>query len=106
MTGFGRERGLPASSMTPGNVYGVGLNTTRLLMALGDVTCAWLLLRGAEVALRALDEAQPPAEQAFYEVKIASARWFARTVLPRVSAELAIAESVDLALMDLAEGSV
>ena len=29
----------------PRNVYKVGLNTTRLLMALGDVTCAWLLLR-------------------------------------------------------------
>ncbi len=32
-------------------IYAVGLNTTRLLMAMGDVTCAWLLLRGAEVAL-------------------------------------------------------
>ncbi|GAA1435628.1 acyl-CoA dehydrogenase [Microlunatus lacustris] len=89
----------------PRSVYKVGLNTTRLLMALGDVTCAWLLLRGAEVALQALNEAQPPAEQAFYEGKVASARWFARTVLPRVSAELAIAESVDLAVMDLAEAS-
>ena len=35
------------------NIYKVGLNTTRLLMALGDVVCAWLLLRQAEVALRA-----------------------------------------------------
>ena len=33
------------------NIYKVGLNTSRLLMALGDVVCAWLLLRGAEVAL-------------------------------------------------------
>ena len=33
------------------NIYKVGLNTTRLLMALGDVVCAWLLLRQAEVAL-------------------------------------------------------
>ncbi|HEX8767162.1 MAG TPA: acyl-CoA dehydrogenase, partial [Jatrophihabitans sp.] len=37
------------------NVYKVGLNTTRLLMAVGDVTCAWLLLRGAEVSLRQLN---------------------------------------------------
>ena len=29
------------------NIYKVGLNTSRLLMALGDVVCAWLLLRGA-----------------------------------------------------------
>ena len=36
------------------NIYKVGLNTSRLLMALGDVVCAWLLLRGAEVALEKL----------------------------------------------------
>src|SRR5690606_22632119 len=33
------------------NIYKVGLNTTRLLMALGDLVCGWLLLRQAEVAL-------------------------------------------------------
>ncbi|WP_375430020.1 acyl-CoA dehydrogenase [uncultured Friedmanniella sp.] len=87
------------------NVYKVGLNTTRLLMALGDVICAWLLLRGAEVALRALNTDQPAAEQAFYEGKVASARWFARTVLPKITAELAIAEATDLAVMDLAEAA-
>ena len=37
------------------NIYKVGLNTSRVLMALGDVVCAWLLLRQAEVALRRLD---------------------------------------------------
>ena len=36
------------------NIYKVGLNTSRLLMALGDVVCAWLLLRQAEVALEKL----------------------------------------------------
>ena len=46
--------GRPGSD--PRNVYKVGLNTTRLLMALGDVICAWLLLRGAEVALDRLNE--------------------------------------------------
>ena len=33
------------------NIYKVGLNTTRLLMVLGDIVCSWLLLRQAEVAL-------------------------------------------------------
>ena len=43
------------------NIYKVGLNTTRLLMALGDVVCAWLLLRGAEVALEKLaGDGRPP----------------------------------------------
>ncbi len=36
------------------NIYKVGLNTSRLLMTLGDVVCAWLLLRGAEGALEKL----------------------------------------------------
>jgi hypothetical protein len=87
------------------NVYKVGLNTTRLLMAMGDVTCAWLLLRGAEVALARLNEDQPAKEQAFYEGKVASARWFARTALPKLAAERAIAEHTDLAIMDLDEAA-
>ncbi len=100
---------MTASPGAPGgdvrNVYKVGLNTTRLLMALGDVVCAWLLLRGAEVALTRLNEEQPPSEKAFYEGKVASARWFARTVLPKLSAERAIAENTDLAVMDLDESA-
>ena len=44
------------------NIYKVGLNTTRLLMVLGDVVCGWLLLRQAEIALEKLggDPGQGP----------------------------------------------
>ena len=85
------------------NVYKVGLNTTRLLMCLGDVICAWLLLRGAEVALGKLNADLPDSERHFYEGKVASARWFARTVLPKLAAERAIAEATDLTIMELPE---
>jgi alkylation response protein AidB-like acyl-CoA dehydrogenase len=85
------------------NVYKVGLNTTRLLMSLGDVICAWLLLRGAEIALAKLNGELSESERHFYEGKVASARWFARTVLPKLAAERAIAEAADLAIMDLPE---
>jgi alkylation response protein AidB-like acyl-CoA dehydrogenase len=95
--------GMPHSN--PRNVYKVGLNTTRLLMALGDLICAWLLLRGAEVALERLNEQLSPGEKAFYEGKVASGRWFARTVLPKLAAERAIAEATDLAVMDLDEAA-
>ncbi len=94
-----------APGSDPRNVYKVGLNTSRLLMALGDVTCAWLLLRGAQVALQRLNEDQPAAEQAFYEGKVASARWFARTRLPQLAAERVMAEATDLAVMELAEAA-
>ncbi len=87
------------------NVYKIGLNTTRLLMAMGDVICAWLLLRGAEVALHRLGGELSAADQAFYEGKVASARWFARTVLPKLTAEVQIAEATDLAVMDLPEAA-
>ena len=83
------------------NLYKVGLNTTRLLMAVGDVVVAWLLLRQAEVALDALSGEVSEADQAFYEGKVATAQFFARQVLPKLSAERAIAESTDNAIMDL-----
>ncbi len=87
------------------NIYKVGLNTTRLLMVLGDVVCAWLLLRQAEVALGKLAGEVSGKDQAFYEGKIAAAQFFAQTNLPRVRAERKIAEGVDLGLMDLDEAA-
>jgi hypothetical protein len=87
------------------NIYKVGLNTSRLLMVLGDLVCAWLLLRGADVALAKLASDLPAKEKAFYEGKVAAAQFFAQTNLPRVAAERAIAEHTDLALMDLDESA-
>jgi hypothetical protein len=89
----------------PRNVYRVGLNTTRLLMAVGDVVCAWLLLRSAEIALSRLNGDLSDSERHFYEGKVAAARWFAHTVLPQLAAERAIAEGTDLAVMDLPESA-
>ncbi|GAA4669701.1 acyl-CoA dehydrogenase [Nocardioides nanhaiensis] len=86
------------------NIYKVGLNTSRLLMALGDVVCGWLLLRQAEVALEKLG-GEPGKDRAFYEGKVAAAQFFAQTNLPRISAELAIAQATDLSVMDLDESA-
>lgn len=85
------------------NIYKVGLNTSRLLMVLGDIVCGWLLLRGAEVALDALGGEVSDKDKAFYEGKVAAAQFFARTQLPKLTAERAIAEGTDLSLMDLSE---
>ncbi|WP_121254362.1 acyl-CoA dehydrogenase [Nocardioides ferulae] len=87
-----------------GNIYKVGLNTTRLLMVLGDVVCAWLLLRQAEVALEKL-AGDPGRDKAFYEGKVAAAQFFARTNLPKIAAERAIAEATDLSLMEIDEAA-
>jgi alkylation response protein AidB-like acyl-CoA dehydrogenase len=89
----------------PSNIYKVGLNTSRLLLALGDVVCSYLLLRQAEVALHALADDVSPRDAHFYEGKVAAAQFFARNVLPRVTAERAIAEGTDLLPMDLDEAA-
>ena len=88
------------------NIYKVGLNTSRLLMTLGDVVCAWLLLRGAEVALEKLGGPEGGGkDKAFYEGKVAAAQFFAQNVLPKIAAERAIAEATDLSLMDIDEAA-
>jgi alkylation response protein AidB-like acyl-CoA dehydrogenase len=95
---------LGASLEQPAQVYRVGLNTTRLLLALGDLIIGWLLGRQAEIAVARLDEGGLSAEdEAFYQGKITAAGFFAATVLPRLAAEREIAESVSLDLMELRE---
>ncbi len=99
---------LSESGPRPSEIYRVGLNTTRLLLALGDLIIGWLLARQAEVAQGRLDEAGPggaglAGDRAFYEGKIAAARFFAATVLPRLAAEREIVEATTLDLMELSE---
>jgi alkylation response protein AidB-like acyl-CoA dehydrogenase len=98
---------LGAAAERPREVYRVGQNTTRLLFAAGDLICGWLLLRQAAVARAALADGTPEhaRDEAFYQGKVAAARFFARNVLPHLAAERAIAESVDNALMDLPEAA-
>jgi alkylation response protein AidB-like acyl-CoA dehydrogenase len=89
------------SQENPKDVYKVGLNTTRFLLGLGDLVIGWLLLRHAEVALKALGESD--RDKAFYTGKVAAASFFTHTVLPRLSAERRTLAATDLSLMDLPE---
>ncbi len=87
------------------NVYQVGQNTTRLLLAAGDLVVGWLLLRQAVVALDALAAGATGRDKDFYEGKVAAAQFYARQILPRLSAERAVAEATDSLLMDVPEAS-
>jgi alkylation response protein AidB-like acyl-CoA dehydrogenase len=102
MTGF-----VIGSLERPEEVYKVGLNSVRLLLAFGDLMIGWLLARHAEVAQRALDNADAlsEADRDFYTGKIAVARFFATTVLPRLEAERKVLEQTTLDLMDVPEGA-
>ena len=92
-----------ASQTDSREIYKVGLNSTRLLMASGDLIIGWLLLRQAEVATKALAGDVAERDRAFYLGKVETARWFARNRLPLLAAERAVAEATTLDLMDLPE---
>ncbi len=84
-------------------IYKAGLASVPFLYALGDVIIAWLLLRQAEVANTALEAGRAGQDGDFYRGKIASARFFTRSVLPGISATLAYITRIDGDVMDLPE---
>jgi len=84
-------------------LYKVGLNTTRLLMMSGDLVIGWLLLRQAEIAQARLDAGDAGRDEAFYQGKVAAAKWFAHNRLPLLAAERVVAEGTDLDVMELPE---
>ena len=94
-----------ASQTDVQEVYKVGLNSTRLLMASGDLMIGWLLIRQAEVALAALDAGPKDRDKDFYIGKVESARWFARNRLPLLAAERGIAEATTGEIMDIPESA-
>jgi alkylation response protein AidB-like acyl-CoA dehydrogenase len=87
------------------NLYKVGLSSVRLLMSVGDLLIGWLLLRQSEVALNALGTDVSDKEKAFYNGKVAVASFFAKNVLPELTASRQIVENVDNAIMELDEAS-
>jgi alkylation response protein AidB-like acyl-CoA dehydrogenase len=88
-------------------IYKAGLSSVRLLLAFGDLIIGWLLARQAEVAERALDNADTlsTADRDFYTGKLAAARFFATTVLPRLESDRKIIEETTLDLMDVPEAA-
>ncbi|WP_436492887.1 acyl-CoA dehydrogenase [Actinokineospora sp. HUAS TT18] len=96
---------LTASQEDPRNIYKVGQHTVRLLMATGDLLVGWLLQRQAEIAHAKLDAGASGKDKAFYEGKVAVASFFAKNVLPQLSADRKIVESADNELMDIDESA-
>ncbi len=93
---------LMASMQDRPEIYKAGLHLDGLLESLSEVMIAWLLLRHADVAVAKLPTATGD-DVAFYEGKVASARFFVRHALPKIAIRRAAAEAEDGALMDLAD---
>ncbi|TSD99440.1 acyl-CoA dehydrogenase [Skermania sp. ID1734] len=97
---------LLAARQTPSELYKIGLASVRFLMAMGDMLIAWRLLVQAEIACTALeDEEISDKDRRFYEGKIAVGSFFAKNVLPQLSATRAILAAVDNDIMELDEAA-
>lgn len=95
---------LMAAERDPARLYLVGLGSVRFLLAVGDLLIGWQLLHQAEVATAAsAGDARSDAQ--FYRGKIAAGRFFARTVLPMLSATRAVLSNLDNDVMRLGEAA-
>ncbi|WP_280348619.1 acyl-CoA dehydrogenase [Nocardia neocaledoniensis] len=96
---------LLAARQTPAELNKIGVESVRFLFAVGDLLIAWRLLVAAEIAVTVLDSADSGTDHAFYEGKVAVAAFFARTVLPRLSADWAVVSEIDSSIMELDEAA-
>lgn len=92
------------SQTDPAEIYKVGLNATRCLMAVGDTITAWLLLRQADIAAAKLPTATGK-DADFYSGKIAAAKFFVRNYLPHIAADRKIIETTDNSIMEISEAA-
>ena len=86
------------------SVYHVGLHANRILFSVGDTFLGWLLIRQAAAAFEALPNAVGD-DVAFYEGKIAAARFFAKERLPEVVCNQKVIAGSELNLMELSEAA-
>ncbi|MEV6137286.1 acyl-CoA dehydrogenase [Nocardia sp. NPDC051990] len=96
---------LMASQQDPKQLYKVGLGSVRFLLAVGDLLIAWRLLVQAEIAAAALAAEAPEKDRAFYSGKVAVASFFAKNVLPQLTAMKKIIAEIDNDIMDLDEAA-
>jgi len=94
-----------ASVQEPTSVYKVGEHAVSLLMSVGDLLIGYLLMRQATVAQAALDSGAAARDADFYGGKLAVAHWFARSVLPELTARRCVIENADDSLMDVPESA-
>ncbi|MFD6672809.1 acyl-CoA dehydrogenase [Rhodococcus zopfii] len=100
LTGF-----LMGAQEQPKELYKVGLGSVRYLLAFGDLLIGWLLLQHAEIALAALDAGADAKDVPFYAGKVGIASFFAKNVLPELTASRGIIANVDTDIMELDEAA-
>ncbi|HEU4405213.1 MAG TPA: acyl-CoA dehydrogenase [Polyangiaceae bacterium] len=81
------------------SLYHAGFQGNRVLLALAELVVGWLLVRHAARAIER--RAARPEDRAFYDGKVASARYFCKNVLPGLALARELVEASDLDLMEL-----
>ncbi|MBM4728334.1 acyl-CoA dehydrogenase [Rhodococcus hoagii] len=89
----------------PTELYKVGLGSVRFLMSVGDLLIGWQLLRQSEIAIKALDEGASDKDKPFYEGKVATASFFAKNVLPELTATRTVLSHLDNDIMEMDEAA-
>jgi hypothetical protein len=106
------QEGLMASAMAllgwsqePTKAALIPLSANRFLQMMSEVAVGWLLLEAAVIAARTVQPlgASDP-ERAFYEGKLAAARWYARNVLPGVEHQARLMALEDASPMEVPDG--
>ncbi len=95
---------LMAAAENPTEIYKVGLASVRFLLAVGDLLIGWRLLAQAAVAQAAVATA-PTNDEAFYQGKIATAQFFAKNMLPNLTALRGVIDAIDDDIMRLPEAA-
>ena len=97
---------LAGSGEQPREIYRIGLASVPFLLAVGDLLIGWHLLWQAEIAAQALEcGVAADNDRHFYEGKIVTAVFFAKTILPKLSAVRTTVETIDLDIMELDEAA-
>jgi len=94
---------LMSAAENPTDIYKVGLGSVRYLLAVGDLLIGWLLLKQADVAHAALQSGPSASDAAFYKGKIATSAFFAKNMLPKLTALRNVIETLDDDIMRLPE---
>jgi len=84
------------------SIFHVGLQANRVLLASAEMVIGWLLVKHAAIAASKRDGANDK-EKAFYEGKIASAKWWCANVLPGLTLTRKLVESGTLQIMEVSE---
>ena len=83
------------------SLYHVGLQGNRILFATAELVIGWLWVRQAAAAVEGREK--NPNDSDFYTGKIATARWYAKNVLPQLTLTRKLIEASTLELMEMTD---